>query len=118
MYLDYAYNTCVLYIIFVIPFALCTAASETSALAYLHLTKDGFHDPTTISLPRNVREFICSAEGSGQQVWIVDDLGDVDDEVDEDPSDFIHGVITRLYKPFTEMYLDGFIYAPGESISI
>ena len=45
-------------------------------------------------------------------------MNKVDDEVDEDPSDFIHGVITRLYKAFTEMDLVGFIDGPGESISI
>lgn len=71
--------------------------------------------PTTISLLRNGREFICSADGSGQQVWIVDDE---DNNVDEDPSDFIHGVVKRSYKMFTRMDLDGFIDLLGKYMNL
>ena len=62
------------------------------------LSKDSFHEHTVISRPRIRRELICSADGAGQQVWVVDD-------VDEDSLDFIHGVAVRSVQGYTSASL-------------
>ena len=64
LYLCYAYNTCVLHIIFVIPFILCTVAGESLALAYLHPSIQNKQKKTLGPVKRELNEVSrsCSSD--------------------------------------------------------